>query len=131
MPTLQNLVLTDRAGTPVDHTFTPGDRSNGVATVKKTDGTPMGDWKFSIALKKTATRRKASIRLVVPVVQTETINGIDRPTIVRTAYANLDVNFDISSTEQERDDLIGMLQSSLGESQTLVDGVVVGLDNVY
>jgi hypothetical protein len=131
MPAIQDLVLTDRAGTPVDHTFTPHGIPNGVAVVVKTDGTPVGDWKFTVGTRKSAQRRRISLRLSVPVVATETINGVNSPKVVRTAYANVDFNFDVNSTTQERDDLVGMLSSALDSGSTLVDKTVVDLEEVY
>jgi hypothetical protein len=131
MPALSNLILTDRASTPVDHTFTPEGIPNGVATVVMSDGSPVGDWRFTISTRKGAGRRRISLRLVVPVVATETINGVDNPKVVRRAYANVDFNFDTTSTTQERDDLVAMLMSAFDTSKTLVHKTVVDLEQVY
>lgn len=128
-----NLVLTDRASTPVNHTFVPSGFLNNqaVATFKKSSGVPVGDKRFSLAVRKTANRRRPSMRLVVPVVATETINGIDSPKVVRTAYANVDFNFDVNSTEQERKDVVGMIATALAAATTLVDDSIVGLNPVF
>lgn len=131
MPAISNLVLTDRAGTPVNHTFTPNGKPNGVARLVKSSGVPVGDWVYSLASNKTATRRKVAIRLVLPVVATQTINGVNSPLVVRTAYANVDFNFDVLSTTQERKDCVGLLMSSLATSATLVDKTVVDLEDVW
>lgn len=133
MPQLQNLVLTDRATpTPVNHTYTPRDIVNGVGTVEESSGTPLGSNRFTMALVTTASRRKkVTFRLTVPVVQTETINGVSRPTVVRSGYADLSFTFDESSTEQERKDTVGMLMSALDPSKTLVNDMVVKLQGVY
>lgn len=133
MPQLQNLVLTDRAGTPVNHTFTPEsiNPKTGVASVVKSSGVPVGDRRFSISTRKSAERRRVSMRLVYPIVATQTVNGVDTPVVVRTAYANVDFNFDKHSTTQERKDTIAMVESSLGASKTLVNGAVVDLEGIY
>lgn len=132
MPQLQNVVLTDREPTPVSHTFVPKDIVNGVATVVETNGTPIGETKLTISLRGTGTaKRKGRIVLYAPVVQTETINGISRPTVVRTAIAAIDVTFDAASTEQERKNLIGMLHSALDPAKVLVNDTFVKLQNVY
>jgi hypothetical protein len=133
MPQLQNLILTDRAGTPVNHTFTPEgiDPKTGVASVVKTSGVPVGDMRYTISSRKSAARRRISIRLSIPVVQTQTINGISTPVVVRTSYANVDFNFDATSTMQERDDTVGMLASSLANTKVLVDSTVVDLEGIY
>jgi hypothetical protein len=131
MPQLQNLVLTDRATTPVNHTFTPRDIVDGVATVVETTGVPVGEKRVSISLRRTAGKVKGRLVLTFPVVQNETVNGIVRPTVVRTAIADVNVTFDATSTEQERKDLIGQLESALGSSKTLVNDTFVSLQNVY
>jgi hypothetical protein len=135
MAAYNTLVLTDRASTPVDHTFTPDGFLNGqtVATFVKrnSDGVPVGDWRFSVAIRKTGNRTRPSLRLAVPIVATETVNGVDTPVVVRTAYANVDFNFDNKSSDQERADIVGMTASALAESLTQVDSAIVGLERIY
>lgn len=130
MPQLQNVVLTDRAGTPVNHTFVPRDIVSGVATVVEFSGVPIGESRLTLSLRRAA-KYKGRMVLTVPVVQTETINGITSPKVVRTAIAEVNFTFDPTSTEQERKDLIGMLESALGSSKTLVNDTYVKLQNVY
>lgn len=131
MPAIGDLILTDRAGTPVNHTFKPDGRPNGVAVLVKSDGVKVGDKKFTIARRATAGKRKTSIRLVLPVVATEVINGISLPKVIRTAYANVDFSFDVTSTRQERDDLVGMLYSALADGKPIVDAAVVDGEEVW
>lgn len=132
MPQLQNLVLTDRSDTPVDHTFTPRGIQGNVAEVVESSGVPIGDSRVTISLNKTSGNRyKAVLKLEVPVVQTATINGIDTPTVVRKAYAECTFSFDSSSTEQERSDLVGMLASALAEDKTLINDTIVKLQGIY
>lgn len=132
MPQLQSLVLTDRTPTTaVDHTFAPRDIKSGVGAVVESSGVPIGDNRFTISLRQINNRYKAQMQLAVPVVQTQTINGVSTPVVVRTAYADLTFTFDSTSTEQERNDIVGMLASSLGTSKTLVNDTVVKLQGVY
>lgn len=77
------------------------------------------------------TRYKAQLQLVMPVTQNETINGIVTPKVVRTAYADVSFTFDATSSDQERKDLVGMLQSSLDAAKVLVNDTVVNLQGVY
>lgn len=131
MPQLASLVLTDRAATPVNHTFLPSDIKSGVGIMVASDGVPFGERTASVSLTKTAAgRRKAVGKLVLPVVQTATINGVSTPTVVRTAYAEVTFSFDASSSTQERKDAVGMLQSMLDESKW-TDDVFVDLQGVY
>lgn len=132
MPQLANLILTDRAATPVAHTFTPLDIKDGVGVVVESTGVPIGERRFSVSLQKTSSNRyKPSLRLVIPVVQDATVNGVTKPTVVRTAYADITFNFDQTSSEQERKDVVGMIQSSLDASKALVNDTVVKLQGVY
>lgn len=133
MPQLQNLVLKDRTPvTPVDHTFVPRDITNNVGTVAESTGVPIGDKRFTISLNRTAGGKyKAVVQLTVPIVQNQTVSGVVSPVIVRTAYAKIDFTFDQSSTEQERNDIVGMLADSLTVGKTLVNDTVVKLQGVY
>lgn len=132
MPQLQNLVLTDRAATPVAHTYVPREISNGVGTVVESTGVPIGDNRFSVSLRRTSEgRSKAVLKGVFPIVQTQTINGISTPVVVRTAYADLTFSFDGTSTEQERKDVVGLVYSSLAVGATLVNDTVTKLQGVY
>lgn len=132
MPQLTNLVLKDRQATPVDHTFTPVNISNGVAEVNETTGVPLGNNRVTISLKKSSGGRyKAVVNFTFPVVATATINGIATPTVVRTSYASLSFDFNQESSEAERNNIVGMVADSLGVSKTLINDVVVKLQGVY
>jgi hypothetical protein len=133
MPQLQNLVLTDRAATPVNHTFVPREiDSSGVGMVVESSGVPIGDNRFSVGLRRTSEGRcKATLKGVFPIVQTQTVNGISTPVVVRTAYADVTFSFDSTSTEQERKDCVGMLASSLDPAKVLVNDTLVKLQGVY
>lgn len=131
MPQLQSLVLTDRAATPVAHTLVPRDMNAGIATVVKSTGVPIGETRYSIAPRRSQQRFKVRTVLVVPVVQTETINGISTPKVVREAIVDATFNFAMSSTEQERKDAIGMFQSSLDPSKLLVNDTITKAEAVY
>lgn len=131
MPQIANLVLTDRAATPVNHTFTPRDAAGGKGVLVSNTGVTVGEKRFTIASSvnsngKTIVRGK----LILPVVATETINGVSMPKVVRVAYANFDLSFDATSTEQERKDAVGMLASSLDASKWVND-VTTKNETVY
>lgn len=132
MPQLQNIVLTDRAATPVNHTYTPRDIVGGVAEVVESTGVPIGDNRFTVSLKETAQGRfKGVLKGQFPIVQNQTINGVTTPVVVRTSYCTVEFSFDKSSTEQERKDCVGLMQSSLDASKTLVNDSIVKLQGVY
>jgi hypothetical protein len=132
MPNLANLVIQDREATPVSHTFTPRDITNNVGTLFESSGVPIGNNLISLSLRKTTSgRTKATVKFVFPVLQTETINGVGRPVVVRVARANLEFDFDDTSSTQERNNAIGMVQNTIALSQTMVMNVIRDLQGVY
>jgi hypothetical protein len=76
-------------------------------------------------------RYKGEVRLALPVVVTETVNGVSRPVVARTAFAVLSVDFAETSSEQERNDAIGMMASALATGKVLVNDALVKLEGVY
>lgn len=133
MPALQTTVLKDRTPTtPVDHTFTPESVKDGVGVVIETAGVPIGNKQLSVSSRKLPSGKyKAEVRLVSPTVATEVINGVSAPKVIRTAFANAVFTFDASSTEQERNDLVGMFADAFATSKTLVNDTVVKLQGIY
>lgn len=133
MPQLTNLVLKDRKATPVDHTFTPRDIVAGVATVAESSGIPLGDNRISVSLNRrnASGRFKPTVKFTFPIVQTQTVNGVSTPVVVRTAYADVTFNFDQTSSEAERNDVVGMVADSLGSTKVLINDTVVKLQGVY
>lgn len=133
MPQLQSLILTDRTPTtPVNLTFVPRDiDAKGVGTVVNSAGTPIGEKRCSVSMQKRSNRYKGEVRLALPVVATETVNGVSKPIVVRTAYVTLSADFAGESTEQERNDAIGMMASALVVSKTLVNDALIKLEGVY
>lgn len=133
MPALQSLVLTDRAGTPVNHTLTPIGRKDGVSTVALADasGVAITEKRFSISRRETADRVKVSEKLRVPIVVTETINGISRPTVARVAYVTCTFDFEKGHTEQERKDVVGMFYSAHAVGKVLTEDTIVKNQDVW
>jgi len=127
-----NLVVNDRAGTPAAHTFSPdGDDSNGVHIYSEKISVPAGNPRYTIGLRNSSGKWRPSIKLAVPVVQTETISGISNPVVVRTAFAEVNFTFDALSSAQERADAVGMLVNSLAAAQTQINDLVVNLSDIY
>lgn len=133
MPQLQTVVLTDRTPTtPVNLTFTPrGIDAKGVGEVVNNAGVPIGEKRCTVSMTKRNSRFHGQVRLVLPVVVTETVNGVSSPSVVRTSYVNLECQFDEKSTEQERNDAIGLMASALATGKVLINDTLVKLENVY
>lgn len=133
MPQLQTLILTDRTPvTPVNLTFNPRDiDAKGVGSVANNTGTPIGEKRCTVSMTKRNNRYVGEVRLILPVVVNETINGVVSPTVARTAFVTLNAQFDERSTEQERTDAIGLMASALGTGKVLVNDALVKLEGVY
>lgn len=133
MPQLANLVVNDRKTTPVAHTFTPNGIEGKSAELVESSGVPLGDKRFTITWSRANGNGafKRTLRLTAPVVATQTVNGIETPVVVRTAYVEVNFKFDPESTLQERADAVGMVADALAASKTLVNDCVVGLQGIY
>jgi hypothetical protein len=129
-----NLVVKDRTTpTPSDRTFTPdGADANKVHVFTEKTGVPAGDARFTAQIRKTSDKVRSSLRLAVPVVQTQTIGGINTPVIVRTAYGEVSFTFSNLSTPQERADCVGMLANSLAATgQAMINDLLVNTTDIY
>lgn len=127
-----NLVLKDRASTPVNHTFTPdGTDKNGVHLFSEKVGVPSGYPRFSASLRRTGSKYRATLKLAVPVTQTQTINGVANPVVVRTNYAEATFTFDGLSTDQERKDVVGQMADAFLATQTQINDLLVNLSDIY
>jgi len=131
MPQLQTLSLTDRQSTPVVHAFIPESINQNVGSVVENKDVPIGNPRFTVSLRQTARSYKANLKFSVPVVVTQTVNGVNTPVVARTSYVNCEFEFDKTSSEQERKDVVGMFQSSLAPGAVLVNDTVVKLQGVY
>lgn len=134
MAQMQNLVLTDRATpTPKEHTFAPKGKSpdNTVAILAESNGTLIGENRVSLSFRETGDKAKIRLVLSMPVVQTVTVDGVAKPTVLRRAVADLSITYAKDATIQERKDLIGCLQSALDESATFVNDTIVDLNAPY
>jgi len=128
-----NLVINDRAGTPVAHTYSPdGDDSNGVHLYSEKTTVPAGNPRFSARLPAPSNGKyRPSLRLQVPVTQTQTIDGVSTPVVVRTAYVEVNFTFDALSSTQERADAVGLMVNALAAAQTQINDLVVNLSDIY
>lgn len=127
-----NLVINDRAATPAAHTFTPdGDEANGVHVFSEKTSVPAGNSRFTASLRKSNGKYRATLRFQLPVVQTQVINGVSSPVVVRTAFVELNTTFDELSTDQERKDAIGFMANTLAASQTQINDLLVNVSDIY
>lgn len=134
MAQLQSLVLTDRQGTPVNHTLLPVDKvvgGVGVVGLSDTSGVALTERRYSIGQRRSADRIRTTIRFAMPTVVTEVINSVSSPKIARVAYVDATFNFSREHTLAERNDMVGMFASSLATNKPLVHDTIVGNTGVY
>lgn len=127
MPQLSNLTLN---GGGADHEFKARDIVGGVATLVESNGVPIADRRLTISLNRTTQGRvKGVLKFVLPEVQDVVVNGVSRPTVVRTAYADITLTFDQTSNLAERGELIDMIKSFFGS--TMCGDVFYDLESLY
>lgn len=132
MPNLTNVVLKDRAPTPADHTFKPRDTTGGITTLVESNGVPLGDRKITLSQSRSASGRiRATVKLTLPVIQDVEVNGVVRPTVVRSNYAEFTLNFDPSSSRRERDDTVSFINELCKDGQGVMDGFLVDLEGLW
>lgn len=118
-------------GAAVVHTYNPRDITNGVATLVESTGVPIADKRLSISQSRVAAsgRTKVTMKLVVPIVQDVVVAGISKPTVVRTAYADLTFTFDSTSSVAERKDVRSLIDTAL--QSTMGIAVIDAIDTLY
>lgn len=131
MPQIANVVINDGAATPVAHTYVPKGVQAGVGTVEERAAVVAGNQVLTFSHSRAGTRLKAKITGRFPVVQTEVINGISNPIVVRQAAVDLSFNFDTASTVQERKDVLALIRNFLAEAQPMAYKTIVELEEVW
>jgi len=132
MPALSTITINDRETTPVPHAYAPQLEKDGVFTFLVRDGVPLGDEKLTVSNVTTQNGTvKVRLRLVDPILFTQTVQGIERQTLERTAYASVEFSFDQRSTLQERKNLVGKMANLLDSSQTDVMAICQDLEAFY
>lgn len=134
MPTLQPVVLTDRQATPVNYTLNPkSGPAGGPATVAVADatGAVITEKRLSISTKRSPGRTRVTLRLSIPVIVTETVNGVSTPVVARTGLVDCTFVTTDQHTVAEKNDLVGMFASALGASKVLVNDVIVKGEDIW
>lgn len=127
MGQLASITLND--GTS-DLVFKPaGIDSNNVATLVNSDGVIVKDKSLTVSARLSAQRRKTTTKVVLPVVQDETINGIVSPKGVRTSYVRIDTDFSVYATTAERNQAINLATAAV--KNALIKAVIVDNDTLY
>lgn len=133
MPALQNLVITDRQGTPASITLTPDGEKDGFYTVAAADASGVGISKKRLSLSRrvSGNRIRTTEKWAFPIMVTEVINGVSVPKVARTAYVDIVWNFDSTHLETERRDVIGYIYSAHAVGKALTEDTIQKDQSVY
>lgn len=132
MPQFQTVVLKDNSG--ADHTFAPRDITSGVVNLAESTGVPIADRRLSASVTRTGQgRRKLTFKMAIPVVQDSVINGVSRPTVTRSAYADVTLSFDETSSKAEREDLRSFVSELFGPAakQPMIAKFIGDLEGIF
>ena len=133
MAQIANLVVLDRPGTA--HTFSPFTKdANGVYELREPTGVPLADAKCTLSARTNASGKYiVKGKFTIPVTQTQTINGVSSPVVVRTAYGEVTLTFDAASSKVERSSaaryVSGLLD--LTENNWVWDKVIGDASGIY
>jgi hypothetical protein len=132
MATATSVTVNDRAATPLAHVFVPRDLKSDPMLWVETGTVPFGERKLKINnVKNTGSKIKVRIVFEVPVLATEIVNGVNKPVVLRTSFAELLLTYDKLSSLQERKDTVAFIYNALATSQTMVDSTVTGLEGIW
>jgi len=131
MPQFAPVVIKDTA--EVAHTYNPDSITGGVATLVESTGVPIGDKRITISSTKTqGDRRKLTFKFSFPVVQDATVNGVVKPTVVRTAYADVVFSFSGDSSLKERGDAADLVSNFFYlKEHALAAALIKNLEGLY
>lgn len=130
MPQFSSLHLKAQDGTAVD--FVPRDINNGVGVLTASTGIPIADKRITLSLPRTANgKTKFKMNVTAPVVQLNTVNGVSAPKVVRTAYANIELTFDDTSTEEERQNMASYIAWAFTNGDELPRQMIQRLQGIY
>lgn len=128
------ITVLDGKPTPASHTFVPNGESPkdpAINRFKESTGVKKGDNLLTTSLREQGTNSKFRMQLTLPVMVTETINGVSVPRVVRTIFIDMSMVFDELSTQQERKDAQILLSNLLKGNQPVIDGQIQSLEVVY
>jgi hypothetical protein len=135
MSEIQTITAADAAATPVTHSFVPRRVSGDLATfAEKSASHPSGYWGLGVSLRDPQSGNgsrvyRQKVTFDMPVMATETINGIDVPKVLYTLRFTGDMILPADSTLQNRKDfrklLVGILDNAL------VKSTIEDLDPIY
>lgn len=137
MPQVQNIVLTDRAGTPANHTYVPVDvNSLGAFFVERLqDGSFVGEPRLVVTGTPASgsKRAKAELKLEFPVIEQYTEGGVTQPRVVDTSRVRVIYDWSPLHSASERNVIQGTVESSQKAvaSQPFLAKILQGLERIF
>lgn len=134
MPAFAPITLTERDNTTT-HVFNPSRvEANDVYRYTEADpsGVAGGENILRVSLKEDSGVTRVRVKIEMPSMVTETINGVARSKVERRTYADAFLNFPTraGSTADERTKIVGLLSNALS-GLTDVDDLVIDLNSVF
>lgn len=135
MPAISTITLADGQGTPVNHNFDPLKVDGDKALYRDSSSGSASGFKPVILSLRDPVPGNASqvyrvqVSLAVPIVQTQTVNGVTSDVVVRTGRFNGEFIIDGSSTPAERKDLRAFAKNLLGHAA--LASLVEDLQHIY
>ena len=127
MAQLAPIVLNDGKS---DITFVPYEiDSNGVARLRSASDSAIGSNELSVQGRDALTNRRVTVKITVPTVQTEVVNGISTPKVVRKQIGTIELSLAKTTSLAERKALRSLLAASL--SNPLIAAVIDSNESMY
>lgn len=135
MPAISTITLADGQGTPVNHNFDPLKVDGDKAMYRdSSSGSASGFKPIVLSLRDPIVGNasqvyRVQISLAVPIVQTQTVNGVSSDVVVRTGRFNGEFIVDGSSTPAERADLRAFAKNLMTHAS--VQALLEDLQHIY
>lgn len=132
---LTTIVVPDAAATPVNHTFSPVKVDGDTAVLmEKSNTSSLGYWTLSLTERaplagQTEKVYRTKLSLAMPIVYSETINGVTRPTLGYTLRANVEFISPADAVLQNRKDIRKIIVGILNDA-SFVD-MIESQNNLY
>lgn len=126
------ITVNDRKTTPVAHAFKPvGPGGEGSYNFTEVSSVKIGENKLSVRWRKSQGNYYCRVMLTLPVLVTETINGVGVPSVTRVSLVDATFRFAETSSDQERKDTVGMFANLLAASQPTIMSALVDLEGIW
>lgn len=135
MGAITTITAADAAATPVTHSFEPSRIDGDVAKfTEKTATHASGYWPLTVSLREPSASNgsrvyRSQVNLALPILVTETINGVSVPRVAYTMRVNVEFILPNDSTLQNRKDLRKLTVGILDHA--LVKDAIENLNPIY